>query len=138
MRLHCQYNIHLNSIAFGIKNTISMRNMLAFCMTFVSISAYAEQQYDHVQSVTVNGVEVTRPITYKQLTKLFHGKVPAIKSVIFSWCTANYDVSMDVSNPVTGLEYVQEINPRWNLDQLFKVRQPNISASGLKAKVWLA
>lgn len=106
-------------------------------MAFVCVTAHAEQQYDHVHSVTVNGVEVTKPITYRQFAKVFDGRPPAIRSLVFSSCTANYDVSMGTSNPLTRLEYFQEFNPKWNLVELFKAPQPDISASGLKAKIWL-
>jgi hypothetical protein len=52
--------------------------------------SHAEQQYNVISSITIKGIEITRPITKKQLDFVFQNKFEDEKSSYFSECTANY------------------------------------------------
>jgi len=95
--------------------------------------SHAEQQYNAVNSITIKGIEITQPITKKQLDFIFQNKLEDEKSSYFSECTANYELRFSGLGYEDGrFEIFPEDNSNLDTSKLnvIKLRKlPNVKGS---------
>lgn len=114
-----------------------LRLLFAACICCTSALANSEQQYDHTASIKINNIDVTKPITHRELRIILNKNLPKFGTVKYSECTGNFDTFLRRAKPKTRLEYYQEDNNAHDLKRFFLDHENHIENSSLRARLWL-
>jgi hypothetical protein len=112
--------------------------MLKFCLPILLFFAQTVCQaanYDRPGSVTVSGVDITRPISASQFEKIFNRQVNTRRDAEFMECTANFELPLSA----TGYQARLEIFPEYNTPEDFQAleKKGTVNKARLKGKLWL-
>ncbi len=110
---------------------------LLLLFSFFSISAQSNTEFDSVSSVKLNNVELVNAITPDKINFIFK-EIGKEQPVIFSQCTANYDMEIHYPQKTVKLEFFEEDNSATDLSKVFaKKRLPANYKNKLKAVLWV-
>lgn len=122
----CRKHVELISRAF--RNLCKSRNIFLTVVILLTCGHCLAEEYNVVSSVTINKVEIAKPVTKKELFSIFSKEIDIVKLSKFCECTANFDSSFSGDGYKARLEVYSETNKPNELKLLEKknpISNPN-------------